>query len=88
VGQHYTGSLWNRRDIFPVTGYLRFCVAAARVVGGSLAQNNFLDASFLADRETSIRSVRASALASIHPYHSCCVRGVHGCVRVLFDAHR
>lgn len=58
IGQFYGGSLWGRRDIFPVTKYLRFCVAAAHVLGGSAAQSNFLDASFLADRRTSIRTVR------------------------------
>ena len=62
IGQFYDGSLWGRQDIFPVTKYLRFCVAAAHVLGGSAAQNNFLDASFLADRSTSIRTVSGCSL--------------------------
>ena len=57
IGRFYRGPLWGRRDILPVTKYLRFCVAAARVIGGQRAVDNFLDTSFLADRTTSIRTV-------------------------------
>ena len=57
VGQYYDGELWSRKDIFPSSPYLWFCIEAAKCIGGSQAHKNFLDGSFLADRRTSIRTV-------------------------------
>lgn len=54
VGQYYKGLLW-RDDILPYPRYLAFCLQAA--AGQSPAVlDNFLDHTFLADGETSIRT--------------------------------
>ncbi|MDO6513073.1 gamma-glutamylcyclotransferase [Neptuniibacter sp. 2_MG-2023] len=54
VGQYYSGQLW-RNDILPFPRYLAFCLQAAEGQGAEVL-DNFLDSSFLADGNTSIRA--------------------------------
>lgn len=54
VGQYYSGELW-RDDILPNKVYLSHCLKAVRTQGQKVL-DNFLDTSFLADGETTIRS--------------------------------
>ncbi|WP_415896587.1 gamma-glutamylcyclotransferase [Neptuniibacter sp. QD72_48] len=54
VGQFYAGNLW-RNDILPFPRYLSFCLKAAASQGEAVL-NNFLDSSYLADGETTIRT--------------------------------
>ena len=56
VGQHYSGPLFDRRDVWPMRAYLRDCLAAAASLGGRAWLVNFLDESFCSDGATSIRS--------------------------------
>lgn len=53
VGQFYQGRLW-RDDILPFPRYLSFCLRAAASQGEAVL-DNFLDSSFLADGQTSLR---------------------------------
>lgn len=53
VGQFYNGVIW-RDDILPFPRYLAFCLQAANSQGEHVL-SNFLDSSFLADGETTIR---------------------------------
>ncbi len=53
VGQHYKGRLW-RHDILPVRYYLSMCASAAKALGQEFL-DNFLEHSYLADRQTSIK---------------------------------
>ena len=57
VGQYYSGMLWGRQDIYPVTKYLHYCCNAASqlVYRGDpdMCQQNFLQ-SLLADGTTTI----------------------------------
>ena len=52
--QHEVQSFWNRPDL-PAKTYLEHCLAAARDLGPDYV-GNFLDTSFLHDRETSVRT--------------------------------
>ena len=52
--QHEVQSFWNRPDL-PAKTYLEHCLAAARELGPDYV-GNFLDTSFLHDRETSVRT--------------------------------
>lgn len=52
-GQHGIDKVW-RDDILPCRAYLRHCVLAAKNLGTE-AYNNFLDHSYLGDRQTTIR---------------------------------
>ena len=52
--QYEVRSFWNRPDL-PAKTYLEHCLAAARELGSDYV-GNFLDTSFLHDRETSVRS--------------------------------
>ena len=52
--QHEVRSFWNRPDL-PAKLYLEHCLAAARDLGPDYV-GNFLDTSFLHDRETSVRT--------------------------------
>ena len=52
--QYEVRSFWNRPDL-PAKTYLEHCLAAARELGPDYV-GNFLDTSFLQDRETSVRS--------------------------------
>lgn len=54
VGQFYDGVIW-RDDILPFPRYLAFCLKAASTQGLHVL-DNFLDSSFLADGETTIRN--------------------------------
>ncbi|XP_047338141.1 uncharacterized protein LOC124941830 isoform X2 [Impatiens glandulifera] len=51
-GRHNIDKIW-RDDVLPCRVYLRHCVLAAKNLGKE-AYNNFLDHTFLADRETTI----------------------------------
>ncbi len=53
VGRHYQGKIW-RNDILPFPRYLKFCLVSAASHGDAVL-DNFIDTSFLADGETSIR---------------------------------
>ncbi len=53
VGQFYEGKIW-RDDIRPARAYLQLCLTAARDLGQGVYEN-LLDASFLADRKTTVR---------------------------------
>lgn len=52
--QYEVQSFWNRPDL-PAKTYLEHCVAAARELGEDYAAN-FLDTSFIHDRETTLRT--------------------------------
>jgi len=52
--QYDVTSFWNRPDL-PAEGYLQHCLAAARELGADYV-DNFLDTSFIYDRETSLRN--------------------------------
>lgn len=54
VGQYYAGKLW-RNDILPYPRYLAFCLQAAEGQGSAVL-DNFLDNTYLADGETTIRT--------------------------------
>ncbi|MGB0205374.1 MAG: gamma-glutamylcyclotransferase family protein [Neptuniibacter sp.] len=58
VGQHYPGKIW-RSDILPFPRYLAFCLQAAQGQGTEVL-NNFLDSSYIADGQTTIRKYIAS----------------------------
>jgi len=58
VGQYYNGPLW-RDDILPFPRYLAFCLQAAASQGDEIL-SNFMDTTFLADGETSVRAYVAS----------------------------
>jgi len=53
VGRYYQGPIW-RDDILPFPRYLKFCLVSA-AAHGSAVLDNFLDTSFLADGNTSVR---------------------------------
>ena len=53
-GRHQLDSLW-RDDVLPCRVYLRHCVLAAQKLGLE-AENNFLDSTVLADRQTTVRA--------------------------------
>mmetsp|Transcript_54316 Transcript_54316/g.115941 ORF Transcript_54316/g.115941 Transcript_54316/m.115941 type:complete len:254 (-) Transcript_54316:79-840(-) len=56
-GQYGIKCIWNEeehRNILPCPVYLRHCVLAAKKAG-EVAENSFLDDTFLVDRKTSIR---------------------------------
>lgn len=59
VGRYYQGAIW-RNDIFPYPRYLQFCLRSAAEQGQTVL-DNFLDSSFLADGQTSLRSYLQSA---------------------------
>ena len=72
VGQYYSGRIW-RSDIFPYPPYLERCLHIAKSQGEKMLKN-FLDTTFLADGETSIRSFIAdknSYLSLSDERHSC-----------------
>lgn len=52
-GRHGVTRIW-RDDVFPCRAYLRHCVLAASKLGEPAAAN-FLDATLLADRQTTVR---------------------------------
>ncbi|CAI8610697.1 unnamed protein product [Vicia faba] len=52
-GEYNIHKIW-RDDALPCRVYLRHCVLAAQSLGDE-AYNNFLDHTFIADRETTIR---------------------------------
>ncbi|XP_072057209.1 uncharacterized protein [Arachis hypogaea] len=52
-GEYEVHKIW-RDDVLPCRVYLRHCVLAAKSLGDE-AYNNFLDHTYLSDRETSIR---------------------------------
>ncbi|MED6106510.1 hypothetical protein PIB30_005138 [Stylosanthes scabra] len=52
-GEYEVHKIW-RDDVLPCRVYLRHCVLAAKSLGDE-AYNNFLDHTYLADRETNIR---------------------------------
>jgi hypothetical protein len=52
--QYNVESFWNRPDL-PAETYLQHCLAAARELGPDFI-GNFLDTSYIHDRETSLRS--------------------------------
>jgi cation transport regulator ChaC len=56
IGQYYSGSLWERRDILPMKQYLLDIVLATWNFKGTEWLINFLDDCMLADGTTSIRS--------------------------------
>ncbi|GGO83280.1 hypothetical protein GCM10011348_26670 [Marinobacterium nitratireducens] len=68
VGQYYRGPLW-RDDILPFPRYLSFCLRAAAEQGPGIL-DNFLDSSFLADGETSLRDYLARRQTSAHDFMS------------------
>jgi len=53
VGQFYEDKIW-RDDIFPCRVYLKHCLTAAKSVSQEF-YDNFLDHTYLADQETTIR---------------------------------
>ncbi|KAK9084287.1 hypothetical protein Scep_030758 [Stephania cephalantha] len=57
-GRYNIDKIW-RDDILPCRVYLRHCVLAAKNLG-SVAYDNFLDHTFLADRKTTIREYLAT----------------------------
>jgi hypothetical protein len=63
VGQYYDGSLY-RSDLLPVPTYVMRCLRAQRQAGAS-ALSNFLDASFLGDGETTLRTYLEVELQSL-----------------------
>lgn len=65
VGRLYTGRLW-RNDILPARFYLSLCLCAARSLGEEFV-DNFLEASFLGDGETSVRDYLAATAGVLHP---------------------
>ncbi|XP_021730298.1 uncharacterized protein LOC110697245 isoform X2 [Chenopodium quinoa] len=62
-GQYNIDKIW-RDDVFPCRNYLRHCVLAAKNLGDA-AYNNFLDHTYLADCQTTIRQYLATAGAGI-----------------------
>ncbi|MBN1005605.1 gamma-glutamylcyclotransferase [Amphritea pacifica] len=54
VGRFYTGAIW-RDDILPFPRYLAFCLQAAASQGRAVL-DNFLDSSYLADGQTTLRT--------------------------------
>ncbi|XP_052208030.1 uncharacterized protein LOC127811877 isoform X4 [Diospyros lotus] len=62
-GRYNIHKIW-RDDILPCRVYLRHCVLAAKNLGDA-AYNNFLDHTFLGDRETTIREYLAAAGSGI-----------------------
>ncbi|XP_021725581.1 uncharacterized protein LOC110692803 isoform X2 [Chenopodium quinoa] len=62
-GRYNIDKIW-RDDVFPCRTYLRHCVLAAKNLGDA-AYNNFLDHTYLADRQTTIRQYLATAGAGI-----------------------
>ncbi|CAA6661974.1 unnamed protein product [Spirodela intermedia] len=62
-GRHNIHKIW-RDDILPCRVYLRHCVLAAKNLGQE-AYDNFLDHTFIADRETSIRQYLSSTGSGI-----------------------
>nr|CAN62470.1 hypothetical protein VITISV_016050 [Vitis vinifera] len=57
-GRHNIHKIW-RDDVLPCRVYLRHCVLAAKNLSDA-AYNNFLDHTFLADRQTTIREYLAT----------------------------
>eukprot|EP00466_Bigelowiella_natans_P001420 jgi/Bigna1/77677/fgenesh1_pg.49_\ len=54
IGQYYDGKLW-RNDIFPVEKYLQLCIRGAREIAGEAGVKNFLETSYLACGEVSLK---------------------------------
>lgn len=46
---------FRREDILPMPHYLQLCTEAAATIGGEFGLQNWLDTTFLADRQTTIR---------------------------------
>ena len=61
VGQHYDGPLY-REDLLPVPAYMLKCLRAHAAVG---TVDNFLEASFLGDGRTALRSFIGSEVARV-----------------------
>ena len=71
VGQYYDKKIW-RDDILPHKQYLAFCLGAVSSVSDDM-KDNFLDTTFLADGETSIRTFlddNPDYLAGVSAEHS------------------
>ncbi|KAF9673253.1 hypothetical protein SADUNF_Sadunf10G0005100 [Salix dunnii] len=62
-GRYNIDKIW-RDDILPCRAYLRHCVLAAKILSDA-AYDNFLDHTFLGDRQTTIREYLATAGAGI-----------------------
>ncbi|KNA06543.1 hypothetical protein SOVF_180110 [Spinacia oleracea] len=62
-GRYNIDKIW-RDDIFPCRTYMRHCVLAAKNLGDT-AYSNFLDHTYLADRQTTIRQYLATAGSGI-----------------------
>lgn len=62
-GRYNIDKIW-RDDILPCRTYLRHCVLAAKNLGDA-AYNDFLDHTYLADRQTTIRQYLATTGAGI-----------------------
>ena len=64
VGQYYRGALY-RDDILPVPSYVLRCLrAACQATNADAARDNLLDASFLGDGVTLLRSYLAQVLSA------------------------
>ena len=64
--QYDVSSFWHRQDL-PADIYLKHCLASARELGPDYVAN-FLDTSFIYDRETSVRAYLTGAGVDIEAY--------------------
>lgn len=64
--QYGVSSFWHTQHL-PADIYLKHCLASARALGEDYV-SNFLDASFIYDRETSVRAYLAGAGVDVEAY--------------------
>ena len=55
VAKYYEGSLWGRKDIFPLRRYMNKVILAAHRLGGDTYVNNMLDYTYIANEIQTLR---------------------------------